>query len=172
MSYNQRMKRILPEPLRELIMAAAAEAGVQVYDIEYGPHQLQVFIDAPTGVTVDACSRVSEILSRRLDESSLILEQYRLEVSSPGLERKLRGIEDFRRIPGKLVHVVTEHGGLDGTVQEVSDAALVLALADEQGRPQPGRTTRVEWKEIKRARLKVSEQELFACRAPNRPKEN
>jgi len=166
------MNRILPEPLRELIQSVALEAGVQVFDIEYGPHTLQVFIDCETGVTVDVCSRVSELLSRRLDESDLIMGSYRLEVSSPGLERRLRGIEDFRRVQGRLVHVVTERGGLDGIVQEVADDALTLSLTDAEGEPMPDATSRVEFQEIRRARLKVREKELFARRASNGLKEN
>jgi ribosome maturation factor RimP len=69
---------------------------------------LQVTLEAPEGaepgigVTLDVCSKVSRDLSTALDVLELIDAKYRLEVGSPGLERRLYTLADYRRFSGRL----------------------------------------------------------------------
>jgi ribosome maturation factor RimP len=170
------MKHVLPAALRELIRDVAQEAGVEIYDIEHDGRNLRVFIEAAPealrseaaelegGITVDACVRVSGLLSARLDQANLIPGRYILEVSSPGLERKLRGIDDFRRHVGQLIHVVTSQGGLDGTVRSAAQDLVVLAAADGSQREIALRLG-----DIKRANLKIPDQELFSRTGESKP---
>lgn len=78
-------------------------------DVEYikeGPHfYLRVFIDKPGGVTIDDCQKLSEELSVLLDEKDPIKENYFLEVSSPGLDRPLKGNKDLERSIGKDIEI-------------------------------------------------------------------
>jgi len=69
---------------------------------------LQIYIDKPTGVTVEDCRWVSEELGRELDQLNLLSYAYFLEVSSPGLERVLSRKEDFKRFTGKKVEIRTQ----------------------------------------------------------------
>lgn len=69
--------------------AAAAEGG-------------QEGVEPAAGVTLDVCSKVSRDLSTALDVLELIDGQYRLEVGSPGLERRLYTLADYRRFNGRL----------------------------------------------------------------------
>ena len=141
-----------------------------VFDLQFRRESigwvLRVVIDRPwqpdsaTGadesVTVEDCGRVSQDLSAILDvEPDLVGgadRAYTLEVSSPGLDRPLRGEEDYRRFKGRLAKIVTSapvegqshfEGRLAGT-----DGDHVLI---EQGR----RTHRVPLEAIRRARLEV-----------------
>ena len=66
---------------------------------------LRVYIDGPDGITHDHCARVSRRLSAALDVEDLVPGKYSLEVSSPGLERRLRRPSDFERFEGRLVKV-------------------------------------------------------------------
>ena len=68
---------------------------------------LRVHVEGPDGVSVEACARISEELSRALDLHDPIPHAYTLEVSSPGLDRALRSEEDFRRFAGRKVEVTT-----------------------------------------------------------------
>ena len=70
---------------------------------------LDVRIDRRDGapVTVDDCARASRAIEARLDGGAVIAERYRLEVSSPGVERPLRTAADFRRFAGRRVSVVS-----------------------------------------------------------------
>jgi ribosome maturation factor RimP len=70
---------------------------------EPGPHDL---FEAPT-IGFEDCERVSRDLSAALDVADRIKQQYRLEVSSPGLERPLRREKDFRRFAGRKVKIRT-----------------------------------------------------------------
>ena len=68
---------------------------------------LRVFIDKPAGITHGDCELVSEQLGTVLDVEDLIPFSYTLEVSSPGLDRKLVKDSDYTRFEGKLVKVQT-----------------------------------------------------------------
>lgn len=147
------------ESVRALASEVAAEIQVELYDVEFNGNQLRVFIDAPVGVTVALCARFSESLARRLDTSNLILERYYLEVSSPGLERRLRGIEDFGRNQGRLARVVVPSGVVEGRILRVENGQAVMETQGPDGVKQE---QTVAWADIRRANLKVNEKELFA----------
>ena len=66
---------------------------------------LRVFIDAPAGITVDDCARVSHAVSQVLESEDPIKGHYTLEVSSPGFDRILRKRVHFERFLGERVAV-------------------------------------------------------------------
>jgi ribosome maturation factor RimP len=68
---------------------------------------LRVFIDKPAGISHEDCGLVSEQLGTVLDVEDLIPFSYTLEVSSPGLDRKLVKESDYTRFQGKLVKIQT-----------------------------------------------------------------
>lgn len=97
--------------VRRLAETAAAARGLAVLEVEYRPggQLLRVFLDRRHGqVGIDDCSAVSQQLSAALDELDLIPRAYRLEVSSPGLDRPLRGEEDFLRFRGEPARLTLE----------------------------------------------------------------
>jgi ribosome maturation factor RimP len=74
--------------------------GYELVDLESSRSGLlRVFIDAPAGITVKDCERVSRHLTQAFAVEGIDYE--RLEVSSPGLDRPLKRIEDFRRFEGR-----------------------------------------------------------------------
>ena len=88
---------------------------------------LRIFLDAEDrGVTVEDCERVSRDVSAILDVEETIDHHYTLEVSSPGLDRPLRGVRDYQRFAGRLAKIVVSEavdnqkhfagrlGGVDG----------------------------------------------------------
>lgn len=87
----------------------AEENGCFIYDIEYvkegGAKYLRVFIDREEGVSLDECEAVSRKLSEVLDKVDPIKENYYLEVSSPGVERKLTQDVHFERYMGSAVDI-------------------------------------------------------------------
>ncbi len=66
---------------------------------------VRVYIDKPGGVSVEDCASVSRSMEETLDADDLIPTAYLLEVSSPGLERELYNIEDFRKFVGQRAKV-------------------------------------------------------------------
>lgn len=89
--------------LIETIEKFISEAGFECIEAQWFPAQsiLRVFIDAPSGVTIDSCV----VVSRLLQEVELIEGRepgdYELEVSSPGINRPVRKIEHFQRFIGQ-----------------------------------------------------------------------
>ena len=87
----------------------AKEQGCFVYDVEYVKEGnswfLRVYVDREGGITIDECEAISRELSSILDKNDPISNNYFLEVSSPGIERKLRQEEHFRMYKGETVDI-------------------------------------------------------------------
>jgi ribosome maturation factor RimP len=99
------MTGTLRERLIALIEPVAADLGFELVELELGPGVVRLFIDHPDGVRVENCERVSREVSALLDVEDPIATAYRLEVSSPGLERVLRTRAHFERFVGERVWV-------------------------------------------------------------------
>ena len=93
----------------QLAEPIAAESGFYIYDIEYvkegGLWFLRVYIDKDGGITMDECEAFSRTLSDTLDEADPISGNYYLEVSSPGIERRLKTEAHFRRYIGSVIDI-------------------------------------------------------------------
>lgn len=93
----------------ELLVPIAKEAGVDIYDVEYvkeGPdYYLRAYIDKEGGVNIGDCETVSRALSDVLDREDFIPDAYILEVSSPGLGRKLTRDRHLDRSIGEEVEL-------------------------------------------------------------------
>jgi len=103
---------------------------------------LRLFIDKDGGVTLDDCAEVSRELSAILDVEDIISVNYTLEVSSPGLDRPLKKIQDYERYAGRLVKIRTYEPFLDdagnkrktflGTLEGLVDGAVRITLTEGQ----------------------------------------
>ncbi len=100
----------IEEKAYELLEGYLASVGYEVLLIEFLRNQkgwvLRIFIDTESGVTIEDCSRVSELIEPLLDVEDIIKISYSLEVSSPGLNRPLRKLEHFKKVIGETVKVV------------------------------------------------------------------
>ncbi len=99
------------ERIREAAERAARSTGVEIVDVEWkvGKERfLRVYIDKPEGVSHRDCQALSEQLSVLLDVEDLVPgPRYVLEVSSPGLDRKLTKPGEFERFTGRLARIST-----------------------------------------------------------------
>ena len=93
----------------ELLEPTIVQLGYELSDLEVklgGKHGvLRVFIDHPEGIGLDDCEQVSTAVSAILDVEDPLPGHYDLEVSSPGLDRKLTKVEHFQRFAGETVKV-------------------------------------------------------------------
>lgn len=148
------------DQIRSTAQRVAASHGLDVVDLEFlggakhrtlrifieknaeGRHKLaeapaaaQVGGDRLAGVTHEDCSLFSRDFGTVLDVEDMIPgAEYTLEVSSPGLDRKLHGVEDFRRFNGMLAKVqtfepVSGNRHWQGRLTEVNDKSIRLDLA-------------------------------------------
>ena len=95
--------------IREIAERIASSEGLEVVDIECRGDTrngvVRIFIDKPDGVTHGDCELVSRQVSAFLDVEDLVPGHYRLEVSSPGLDRKLRTPADYERFAGRKARI-------------------------------------------------------------------
>lgn len=140
--------------IRPVVEAAGMELVEAVLGRERGRRVLRVTVDREGGVDLDAISEVSERISRRLDLEGFDpgAGPYSLEVSSPGLERPLRGPRDFRRRVGERVRVRTREpvGGArthEGALVSADEDGIVVAAG--------GGERRIPYGEIRSARIVI-----------------
>ncbi len=92
-----------------LVIPILEEKGYELWDVEYvkegSDFYLRVYADKEGGITIDDCVIISRELEAKLDEEDFVEEAYILEVSSPGLTRKLKRDRDFEKSIGKLVFI-------------------------------------------------------------------
>jgi len=159
--------------IREIADRVAASCGVDIFDVQLRREPvglvLRIFIDRQMrrdeagrpiverpeeSIGIEECQRVSQDVSAILDvEDALNDAAYTLEVSSPGLERSLRDLDDYARFAGRMAKIVVRDAiegqvHFEGRVTGIEDGAVVLTV---------GRTKviRLPYDRIARGRLAV-----------------
>lgn len=128
------------ERVRTLVEPVIADLGLELFDVELTGGILRVTVDRPHGageggLGLDEISVASRTISRLLDEHDPVPGRYTLEVTSPGLERRLRTPEHFVRAIGSEVSVKTtaEIDGerrFKGTLVAADDAGVTVRTDD------------------------------------------
>lgn len=111
------------------------ECGVELYDTEIanenGRAIYRIYITKNGGVSLDDCEKVSRLLSPIFDVEPPISGDYNLEVSSPGLERKLSEARHFKASLGELVKAQTAEAKFAGRLVKADDESI--ALENDEG---------------------------------------
>ena len=143
--------------VRSIAEHIAASEGLELVDAEWKGGSkggtLRVFIDKPAGITHADCEAVSHQLSAVLDVEDLIPSAYRLEVSSPGLDRKLSKPSDFARFAGRKAKMRVREP-LRG-VRSVTGRIESASAAGVRVRTASGDTLEIDYGDIDQARLVV-----------------
>jgi ribosome maturation factor RimP len=152
------------DQIRAIAERVAASRGLTIWDIqsrrEAGGHVIRLFIDRPgpsagpeDSVSIEDCAEVNREVGTILDVEDPVPFAYTLEVSSPGLDRPLRGIEDYRRFAGRLTKVVVKEAvdnqkAFEGRLRGVEQDEVLLEAPN-------GRMHRLPLRLITRGRLEV-----------------
>ena len=130
-----KLDAMIERQLGELV----ADEGLTLLSTEVvgnGPKTvLRLVVDGPDGVTLDQCASVSRQASAMLDVEDPISHAYTLEVSSPGLDRKLYSEDDYRRFTGRQITIrmdpsYRDHRVVHGELIGLEGPSLVLRVAD------------------------------------------
>lgn len=133
------------------------ELGLELVEVQYRQEShgwvVRFFVDREGGVNLDDCATVSRAISTWLDVEDLIEHAYHLEVSSPGLERPLKKVEDFKRFAGRNARIKIKEPRdgqrvFTGILGEIQDNEFTL-IVDEQ-------PINIGFEEIAKARLLLS----------------
>ena len=148
----------VPPEVLEPLTAAARDAGVEVYHAEMSGRELRVQVESPSGASVRACTEFSRALTARLDAADFLHRQYALEVSSPGVERRLYEPSDYVKALNRRVRLHTREELFEGRLLAAGPAGVTVRI--EAG-PAPADRD-FAYADIREARIRVSDSELFA----------
>jgi ribosome maturation factor RimP len=128
------------DELAKLLEPTIERLGYELSDLEVKlggrGGVVRIFIDRPDGISLDDCEKVSQAVSALLDVEDPLPGQYNLEVSSPGLDRKLTKVEHFQRFAGETVKVqmrfpIEGRKRFRGTLVSSNDENIVVEVDGE-----------------------------------------
>ncbi len=135
------------ENVQAIVERVAASQGLEVVEVELRgggkARMLRIFIDKPSGVTHEDCANLSREVSTILDvEDAVPGGSYVLEVSSPGLDRKLFRPADFERFQGSRVKLTTRtpvngNRHFEGRLEHFESGRLTLDLTEARRKHRP-----------------------------------
>lgn len=148
----------LQAKLETLILPIVTGLGYVLWGLEFVRHgqsaTLRIFIDKPAGITLDDCEKVSRQVSAMMDVEDPIDVAYRLEVSSPGLDRSFFAYEQLPAYVGQEVRVRLHSRGMGrkrnfmGVLRQVADGNLVIE-------DETGEQITLVWRDVDKASLVV-----------------
>ena len=154
--------------IQEIVDRVAVSSGLEVVDVElWGggkARMVRIFIDKPGGVTHDDCSNFSREIGTIFDvEDAVPGGSYTLEVSSPGLDRKLTKPTEFERFSGSLVKLMTRipingNRHFEGRLEWLGEGRIGLELAGrkkskKQEAVEAGAKVEIELANVEKANL-------------------
>ncbi|MBQ7152030.1 MAG: ribosome maturation factor RimP [Synergistaceae bacterium] len=125
--------------IESIVTSAGYECVNAGLRTDFGRTKIQVLIDSLGGINVDDCELVSRLLNKFLDENSnlpgLDDKRYYLEVSSPGIERPLFKLDDYKRFQGREVRVrlsslLEGRKNFTGVINSVEGELVNLSCSD------------------------------------------
>jgi ribosome maturation factor RimP len=135
------------ERVREIAERVALSSGLEVVEVELRgggkARMLRIVIDKPAGVTHEDCASLSREMSTILDVEDVVSgSSYLLEVSSPGLDRKLLRPADYERFTGSRVKLTTRNpvGGnrhFEGRLESFQNGRLTLDVSAARKKFRP-----------------------------------
>ena len=153
------------DKVREIAERVAASSGLEVVEVELRgggkARMLRIFIDKLAGVTHEDCVSVSREMSTILDVEDAISGSYTLEVSSPGLDRKLFRPADYERFTGSLIKLTTQqpvngNRHFEGRLEHFEQGRLTLDLNATKKKRRPDDVSpklEIELKNVEKANL-------------------
>jgi ribosome maturation factor RimP len=145
---------LVEDRVREIAERVAASSGFEVVEVDLRgggkSRTLRVFLDKPAGITHEDCANFSREFGTILDVEDVVPgATYVLEVSSPGLDRKLTRAKDYERFVGSRVKMMTRepvagNRHFEGRLDGFQDGRLTLDVSRAKRKQQPDSPQKVE----------------------------
>ncbi len=148
--------------LEEIIVPIVEALGCTFVGLEYLPQGrallLRLYVDKPGGVTIDDCERISRQVNAVLEVKAVIQGAYTLEVSSPGLDRRLFIPDHFREQIGNLVLVrivapLQGRRNFKGTLESADEDSVSIRLDEAAQSDEANDVVKLSFTDIVEARL-------------------
>lgn len=147
-------KENILKKIETIVTPVVNEMELSLVDIEYlqdgGYWYVRIYVENPEGdITLEDCAAISNKIDEDIDK--LIEQRFFLEVSSPGIERPLKKIEDYIRFKGEkaklsLKHKVDDNKNFEGIITDCKDSIIYLELED-------GKVMEIPFSEVRKANL-------------------
>ena len=144
----------ITEKIEKIVTPVVNEMGLSLVDIEYmqdgGYWYVRIYVENLNGeITLEECAAISGKIDEDVDK--LIEQRFFLEVSSPGIERSLKKIEDFIRFKGEkikvsLKHKINDKKSFEGIITECKDNIIFLEIKEEN-------IVEIPFSEVKKANI-------------------
>jgi ribosome maturation factor RimP len=150
------MREDIASKIEEVAKRVAESEGLELVEVEVkgggNSRLVRIAIDKPEGVTHGDCELVSHQVGTILDVEDVVPGRYTLEVSSPGVERKLVKPEDYERFQGKKARITLREAvegrkNWEGTLAGIAGDAVTVET-------EPGKTRQFPLTQIQKANLK------------------
>ncbi|MCA1958924.1 MAG: ribosome maturation factor RimP [Nitrospira sp.] len=145
MSTKSRVAHSVADRVQDAVSPILWALGLELVEVVWAGQGarsvLRIVIDKPGGVTVTDCERAHKALGPALDVADLIPHAYTLEVSSPGLDRPFKRLQDYQRAIGKDVSLklrqpLNGQWRLMGRLEEVNEQGVCLSVAGKANEPE------------------------------------
>lgn len=138
-----------------MVEPVVAEKGAYLVDLALrsdGKRDLlQIFCETDTGITIDKCAEISRNVQQVLTDVSFLSENYRLEVSSPGVGSAIKVKRQYKRNTGQVLEIRYRIGD---SVQN-TEGTLVVADEDEIGIDDGKQLVKIRYDDIVQAKVKI-----------------
>jgi len=144
----------IEEKATKLAEPVVESHGMELVDVEFRREPtgwvLRIFVDKEGGVDLDDCSLISREVGTVIEVEELIEQHYTLEVSSPGLTRRIKKLEDFDRFKGKFIKIKC-YEAVDGSKKM---AGRLLGIdGDNVILERDAKEVKIQYKNIAKANL-------------------
>ena len=154
------MAQSIEDKVSVLVNEQIADRG-DLFLVEVNMHpngRLEVLVDGDDGISIQDCAAISRHVGFRLEEEDVIPHPYRLEVSSPGIDRPLRSERQYRKNTGRMVQVLQQDGRTKtGKLLEVKDASVtIIETIKEKGKKAVEHHTTIPFENITTIKVLIS----------------
>ena len=137
--------------LPELLAQKYESAGIYLLSLRVHGHRIEVVCDSDSGLSIDDCTDITRYLRFHIDHEDLFPGNYVLEVSSPGLDKPLKLLRQYKKNVGRTVTVACVDGQVvEGGLALVDDQGICIASgASNKKNRQTDSMVRLLWNDIK-----------------------
>lgn len=128
-------------------------------DVTSAPgNKITVLIDSDNGITIDDCTAINKALYKFIEETELFGKaNFSLEVSSPGVDRPLQLLRQYKKNMGRKVAVVLNDGSkLEGVLSDVNDENIIIEEKTVKGNKISMKSTTISFNQIKHTTVLIT----------------
>jgi ribosome maturation factor RimP len=128
-------------------------------DITSAPgNKVTVLLDGDNGVTINDCTAINKALYKFIEETALFGDaNFSLEVSSPGVDRPLKQVRQYKKNIGRKVAVVINDGSeLEGVLTQVNDENIIIEEKTGKGNKMSMKSTTILFNQIKHTTVLIT----------------